>query len=401
VPNTELVEINVRQSVFYPDAPGRDYITVRGFTMEHAATPWAPPTAEQIGLVGTHWSKGWVIEDNTIGYSACVGVTLGKYGDEFDNKSQSAVAYNLTIERAIENGWNRENVGSHLVRNNLIAHCGQAGLVGSMGAIFSTIEGNEIHHIYERRQYNGAEMAGIKLHAPIDVLIKDNYIHHTYFFGIWLDWMTQGTRVTGNLMHDNLGIVDLYVEVNHGPFMVDNNIFLSPRAIRDWSTGGAYVNNLIGGLVEATPQGRETPYHEAHSTKVAGLSSIPCGDNRFINNLFLNGHALQTYADFQHMQVEGNLFLTNTSQLAHELNEVYINMNLACRYELETQRSIVTSDRLGRTQISDQPFVQPNGADYRIERDYFGATFETPSPAPGPFAELEPGPQRIKVWPKK
>jgi alpha-L-arabinofuranosidase len=37
---------------------------VRGFTMRHAATPWAPPTAEQIGLIGTHWSKGWIIEDN-------------------------------------------------------------------------------------------------------------------------------------------------------------------------------------------------------------------------------------------------------------------------------------------------------------------------------------------------
>ena len=37
---------------------------MRGFTLEHAATNWAPPTAEQIGLIGTHWSKGWIIENN-------------------------------------------------------------------------------------------------------------------------------------------------------------------------------------------------------------------------------------------------------------------------------------------------------------------------------------------------
>ena len=43
-PNEQLVEINVRRTVFYPDQPGRNYITVRGFTMRHAATPWAPPT---------------------------------------------------------------------------------------------------------------------------------------------------------------------------------------------------------------------------------------------------------------------------------------------------------------------------------------------------------------------
>jgi alpha-N-arabinofuranosidase len=46
-PKEEDVEINVRQSVFYPDKPGRNYITVRGFTMMHAATNWVPPTAEQ------------------------------------------------------------------------------------------------------------------------------------------------------------------------------------------------------------------------------------------------------------------------------------------------------------------------------------------------------------------
>ncbi|MHC4476670.1 MAG: DUF1565 domain-containing protein [Planctomycetota bacterium] len=65
-PNKELVEINVRDACFYPDTPGRNYITVRGFRMSQAATQWAAPTAEQIGLIGTHWSKGWIIEDNVI-----------------------------------------------------------------------------------------------------------------------------------------------------------------------------------------------------------------------------------------------------------------------------------------------------------------------------------------------
>jgi len=43
-PNQQQVEINVRQTVFYPEKTGIDYITVRGFTLEDAATPWAPPT---------------------------------------------------------------------------------------------------------------------------------------------------------------------------------------------------------------------------------------------------------------------------------------------------------------------------------------------------------------------
>jgi alpha-N-arabinofuranosidase len=45
-PNESLVEINVRRSCFCPGQTGIDYITVRGFEFAHAATPWAPPTAE-------------------------------------------------------------------------------------------------------------------------------------------------------------------------------------------------------------------------------------------------------------------------------------------------------------------------------------------------------------------
>ncbi len=77
-PNKELVEINVRNSCFYPPKTGINYITIKGFHMSQAATNWAAPTAEQIGLIGTFWSKGWIIEDNVISDSRCSGITLGK-----------------------------------------------------------------------------------------------------------------------------------------------------------------------------------------------------------------------------------------------------------------------------------------------------------------------------------
>ena len=150
-PNAEGIEINVRKAVFYSSQTGRNFITVRGFTLEHAATNWAPPTAEQVGLIGTHWSKGWIIENNTIRYSVCTGVTLGKHGDQFDNTSaNSAEGYVETIKRGLAAGWSKEIIGHHAVRNNHISHCEQAGIVGSLGAIFSTITGNDIHHIHIR-----------------------------------------------------------------------------------------------------------------------------------------------------------------------------------------------------------------------------------------------------------
>jgi hypothetical protein len=276
-PNRELVEINVRQSVFYPEKTGCNYITVRGFTLEQAATPWSPPTAEQIGLIGVNWSKGWIIENNTIRYSTCTGLTLGKHGDEFDNTYN----YYRTIRLGLKNGWNKETIGSHLVRNNHIHDCGQAGIVGSLGCAFSTIAGNEIHDIRQHHRYGGCETAGIKLHGAIDVLIANNHIYDCeHWGGIWLDWMGQGARVSGNLLHDNSN--DLMFEMNHGPMLIDNNILLSPGGIRDASGGGAYVHNLIAGeqTVWHNLGHRATPYFKPHSTEVildAPSGGIPFG----------------------------------------------------------------------------------------------------------------------------
>ena len=117
------VEINVRQTVFTPEKTGINYITVRGFTLRNAATPWAPPTAGQIGLVSAYWCKGWIIENNDISYSKCSGVALGKYGDEWDNTSAEhrRRLRRHAVRRALKNGWNKETVGSHIVRNNHIS----------------------------------------------------------------------------------------------------------------------------------------------------------------------------------------------------------------------------------------------------------------------------------------
>ena len=157
-PNREFVEINVRQSVFYPEQEGVDYIAVRGFTMEQAAAPWVAPTAEQVGLIGTHWSRGWIIESNTIRYSSCVGVTLGKHGDEHDHTFDYP---RTTIPRAIARGW--DQVGHHIVRDNHIYHCGQGGIQGSLGCAFSTITGNEIHDI---RTYHAYGLSLIHISEP-------------------------------------------------------------------------------------------------------------------------------------------------------------------------------------------------------------------------------------------
>ena len=123
-PNKELVEISVRRTVFYPDQPGINYITIKGFNISQAATQWAAPTAEQIGMISTHWNKGWIIENNVIHDSKCSGITLGKErgtGHNVWSANQSldgSLHYIEVVFRTLRNGWSKANIGSHIVRNN-------------------------------------------------------------------------------------------------------------------------------------------------------------------------------------------------------------------------------------------------------------------------------------------
>ncbi|MFC1652663.1 carbohydrate-binding protein [Planctomycetota bacterium] len=402
-PNQAEVEINVRQAVFYPSKPGINYITVRGFTLEHAATPWAPPTAEQIGLIGTHWSKGWIIEDNTIRYSVCTGVTLGKHGDEFDNTSaNSAEGYVKTIERATAQGWSKANIGHHLVRNNHISHCEQAGIVGSMGPVFSTITGNTIHDIYVRRLFTGAEMAGIKFHGAVDSIISHNHIYRTGR-GIWLDWMTQGTRVTCNLLHDNGPSEDLFVEVNHGPFLVDNNILLSGNSMLVNSQGATYAHNLIAGRIRViTGEKRLTPYLKAHATTVAGLQGNLAGDERFYNNIFVNGGTAPYDPVKLPMFMAGNIYLNGAQPSKHKASSLvqaetdpgikliekpdghYLQFTPDSAWS-QQPHPLVTTKLLGRAKTPGLPYEQPDGSPYRLDTDYFGRQRDSANPGVGPF----------------
>lgn len=423
-PNKELVEINVRKSCFYPEKNNINYLTIRGFSMSQAATQWAPPTAEQIGLIGTNWSKGWIIENNVIRNSKCSGITLGKHGDEFDNTSEdSAEGYVETIKRATARGWNKANIGSHIIRNNTISDCEQTGICGSMGGVFSTIENNNIYNIWTKRQFTGAEMGGIKIHASIDMIIKNNRLANCGR-GLWLDWMCQGARVTGNLLYNNTSD-DIFVEVNHGPFLIENNILLSPLSIRDWSEGGAFAHNLIAGNIELRPQSRETPFQLPHSTEVGGLRTTLCGDDRYFNNIFVGGivknerneSGLGIYENAElPMIVDGNVYLNGAKRFSKETNLLELNYNPNINIEendagiflsinldkkiLKMKNKTVTSELLGKAIIPDLRFENQDGTTLNIKNDYFGNLRNKKNPTSGPFEKPQTGEITLKVWQK-
>ena len=333
-PNAQKVEILVRRNCFMPEENGVDYITVSGFDINKAATTWAPPAAYQDGMIGPHWAKGWIIEDCEVWGSKCCGISLGKYRDPENDmyfytkhvKSPTQMERDAVC-RGQYHGWTKETVGGHIIRRCHVHHCEQTGIVGRMGGVFSTIEDCHIHHICNSQQLGGAETAGIKLHAAIDVTIRRNHIHHC-IMGVWCDWEAQGARITRNLLHDNHrpeGILpaqgamfsnDVFIEVGHGPTLIDNDVMRSKVSVVMPSEGIACVHNLMCGafslinsgvdsVVNGQREPRYTPYHVRHRTEVAGFMTILHGDDRVYNNIIVQKYPVTdpalkpTDADYQ------------------------------------------------------------------------------------------------------
>ena len=426
-PNKEVTEVSVRPTCFYPTREGLDYITIRGFYFSQAATQWAAPTAEQIGMIATHWCKGWIIEDNVIKNSRANGITLGKERSSGhnlecnDKRLDGTLHYIEVIFNVLRKGWDKDHVGSHIVRNNVISDCEQTGICGSMGAAFSEIYGNHIYNILVKQQFGGAEMAGIKLHGAIDTYIHHNRIHRSGNFGLWLDWMAQGARVSSNLIYDNLG-QDLFIEVSHGPYVVDNNIFLSPHSLQENTDGGVYLHNIFSGNMNPLDDMRYTPYHLNHSTQIKGFRTITQGDHRFYNNIFIGRNDQKVnygLVDFDQSKwpiyAEDNVFCNGAKPMTgkeqgwietsvrpnlrlEETNgAVYLVSDVNLNDLKNFKGNMIDSERLGITKLSGFPFENPDGTPFVSDKDYFGAS-RSSAPVAGPFESLS-STTRIKVWP--
>jgi hypothetical protein len=233
--------------------------------------------------------------------------------------------------------------------------------------------------------------------------------------GLWLDWMAQGTRVTRNLFYLNT-TDDIFVEVNHGPYLIDNNILLSATAVRDWSEGGAFVHNLFAGNIEIRPQERFTPFHQPHSAELAGLKQTRCGDNRFYNNIFMGGmqgegntiSGLSAYHSTElPVFANGNIYYNGIEIFKTEKN--FLELTNKAKLEMKEDKSalifdfdldktinrlktnLITTDFLGKAVVPGQGYENPDGTPITIDSDYFGNKRSKKNPVPGPFEIPEEG----------
>jgi len=272
-PDTELAEINVRESLFMPEITGLKYITVDGFHFMHAAANWAPPGLDlQTGAIGPRMGKYWIIENCTITNARCVGVILG-HAPGVDYSDIDAF-------------------GDHIIRNNVIRRCGQAGIAGQKGATRSLISGNFIEDTNYRREFGGWETAAIKFHNSVDTVISGNLIRGVYrqeqgAFGIWIDFGNQGIRITRNIIY-NTEAATVFLEMNHGPILVDNNILIG-KPISSNSEAIVFAHNLFVDCgYEYRPDiKRRSQYYKPHTIKVAGHKTGTAQDDKWFNNIFI------------------------------------------------------------------------------------------------------------------
>lgn len=196
------------------------------------------------------------------------------------------------------------------------------------------------------------------------------------------------------------------MEVNHGPSLVDHNLFLSARPLNNWSQGGAYVHNLFAGQITiGAVIKRCTPYHTAHSTELAGSSNIEGGDERFYNNLFIDvdsfkGHLTPSrpcgLGQEKDGQIAGNAYTTFTGGNAWlsdwsgiQIDETRLILNAGrARQSLDTTPPvIISSETLGKATLSGLPYLNTDGREIRFDTDFFGKPHNSSSPEAGPFSE--------------
>jgi hypothetical protein len=239
------------------------------------------------------------------------------------------------------------------------------------------------------------------------------------------------------------------IEVTHGPYKVDNNIFASDYNFDNVAQGGAYIHNLCCGIMRRIPVlDRSTPYHFPHSTEVAGCVVVYGGDDRIYQNIFVGGSPecaenagsgtagydghpstweayeekvralgnadLEKYLEVpQAVYINGNAYLKDApayseesvnykssadphAVICEEADGTYLEIDLEeGLFQIPTDT--VSTKTLGMPRITEAPFDDPDGSSIIFDRDYLGEKRNV-NPVPGPIEGLKPGHNRVRIF---
>jgi hypothetical protein len=390
-PNAHVTEINVRECVFRPEISTVSFITVDGFEMCQSANNWSGNICAQPGLIGPWGGHQWIIQNCHIFDAKCAGITCTCIGSTYGD------------------GSDINTIGHHLIRNNLIERCGEAGTSGMHGFSASIVEGNLIQDINPRKMFGGAEQGGMKFHNTTDLLIRNNIIRRVTNRvhdapGIWADWANQGIRISGNVVNVPLASHNLFFEADHGPNLVDNNILVGSDQ-RILSDGTYFVHNLIFGspMTCAGEPGRNSAIWTPHTQVQVGTIANTAKEDMSFNNIFAKtgpcaSSSRSDYNVFYEGALKTNLdahsivassFITSFSMI-DDSNGVTVSFKVDDTLQ-KVSCPLITRDYIGINSITKQGIEDRDGNPITVDKDMVGTARSATHPTAGPFENLTAG----------
>jgi hypothetical protein len=266
-------EITVRPQVFAAREYGLGYIRVSGFTFERAADCIPVP---QRAMVSTHRGHHWIIEKNRIRWANACGLDIGNQDWKADRLPTP--------------------FGRHIIRNNTISDCGVCGISGCNRVDETLVEGNLIERIGGLNIEGMCEAAGLKFHGAKCVLIRNNvFRHHAAADGVWLDYLNENCRITGNLFYSiRTALGAVYLESCREANLVDHNVFVDirpsnwelPHYVKGSGVSADGANTIVAHNLFLNIEGVAVSMNDRQPGRNVGGNLIEPKGHRVLNNVF-------------------------------------------------------------------------------------------------------------------
>ena len=310
-----------------------------------------------------------------------------------------------------------EETGHHIVRNNWICKCGEAGIHGYKGWAASLIEGNLIEDINVRKLFGGYESGGMKLHHAVDVTIRNNVVRRIYsgvggqYVGIWIDWGAQGTRITGNIVYDMdewTGWAFFIQNSHNSPVLIDNNIFIGQ--IYNTASNSVFAHNLfVDSRWYFMVENMEPVYWKPHTAEAVEILPLTHLDNdRYYNNIFIKKGTDQLINAHDY-KVDWNVYYQGARKCGcgenHSIVENDFDANVrvltltdgvsisfcADNAPFNVNCPAITHDFIGIYPLTGQGLEDHKGNPINVDTDILGNSRNSFHPAAGPFENLKNG----------
>ena len=312
-PNDTCIEITTREQVFSPLDRYQNYIKVSGLHLRRAANP-VPITWPQRGMLSTFGGHHWIVEDCELGYANTVALDMG--GGWWDYGTGECQGYNI-------------------IRRNHLHHFGICGIAGwhNMSNERVLIEDNLLTDCCTMPIPGHCESASIKVHRTLNSLVRRNVIVRTYFgSAIWLDGEICNTRITQNVCLDNRDCTwgQIFLEINYGPNMVDNNILYGTKRF-EWAPDcwdgakGLYNHDAerIIAVQNLIYNGEDCAiYFRQGSPERTGADNLQENNHRIWGNI-LGAYDQMLYIPNTTTQSDKNVFAVDYTALAYGFTDPY------------------------------------------------------------------------------